>query len=138
MLWYRGGPVDTLRHGQVWVNHGMFELADEIGREHVRLLWALARTKSVREMTNGAEEDAGRVYCAVGDVKERKLIDRQRQAIIAWAHGHSIPYVQGKDALSKLETIGFLTSKKHQMVYERGNRGRAKNGKQWGGRTRSK
>lgn len=97
----------------------MFELADEVGREHVRLLRALVRAKSVQELTIGAdEEDAGRVYCAVGDVKERKLTDRQREAIITWAHGHSIPYVQGEEALSKLETIGFVTSKKHQMVFE--------------------
>ena len=95
----------------------MFELADEIGREHVRLLRALVRTKSAWEMTNGAE-DAERVYCAVGDVKEKKLTDGQRQAIVEWAHGYSIPYVQGKDALGKLEAIGFLTSQKHQMVYE--------------------
>ena len=59
----------------------MFELADELGREHVRLLRALARTKSVQEMTNGSDEDAGYVYCAIGKTKERKLTDRQRQAI---------------------------------------------------------
>ena len=99
----------------------MFELSDEIGREHVRLLRALARTVSAREMTNGAE-DAGSFYCAVGDVKERKLTDGQKQAMAEWAHGYSIPYVRGKEVLSKLETIGFLNSHKHQQVYDEGGR----------------
>lgn len=96
----------------------MFELADEIGREHVRLLQALARTVSVNEVSNTENGmDARNVFCVVGDVKERKLTDRQRRGIAVWAHGHTIPYAE-RDVFGKLEAVGFVASERHQVVPE--------------------
>ena len=96
----------------------MFELADEIGREHVRLLRALARTASANEVSNTENGvDARNVFCVVGDVKEKKLTDRQRQGIAVWAHGHSIPYAE-RDVYGRLEAVGFVASERHQVVCE--------------------
>ena len=94
----------------------MFELADEIGREHVRLLRGLARAKSVNEISNTENGlDARRVFCVVGDVKKRKLTTWQRQGIVEWARGASIPYA-GRDVFGKLEAVGFVASERHQAM----------------------
>ena len=94
----------------------MFELADEIGREHVRLLCAFANTKSVEDICDtGDDLNFAYIYCATGAVREGELTVDAIEDIILWANGNRIPYVH-EDVLSKLEAIGFVASENRRLV----------------------